>query len=150
MERHHLGQAEGNAQLTKAKVIQSCLTPCAPWTVACQVPLSMEFSRQNTGVGSRSLLQGIFPAQRSNPCLLRWRQILYHLSHQGTASSLKDKLKVTWERGEVGEHLARMKSICKDHEAGTESGRVRLCEVKIETCSSLVHIKDFSLDPNSA
>ena len=115
--------------------------------IAGQVPPSMEFSRQNTGMGSRSLLQGIFPAQRSNPCLLHWRQILYHLSHEGTPSSLKDKLKVTWERGEAREHLARTKSICKDHEAGTESGRVRLCEVKIE--ASLVHIKDFSLDPNS-
>ena len=38
---------------------------------------------QNTGVGSRSLLQGIFPTQGSNPGLLPCRQILYHLSHQG-------------------------------------------------------------------
>ena len=39
-------------------------------------------SGQNTGVGSLSLLQGIFPTQRSNPGLLHRRQILYHLSHQ--------------------------------------------------------------------
>ena len=106
MERHHLGRGEGNAQLTKAKVIHSCLTPCAPWTIACQVPLSMEFSRQNTGVGSRSLLQGIFPTQRSNTCLVHCRQILYHLSHQGTRSSLKDKLKVTREK-EGREHSSQ-------------------------------------------
>ena len=31
-----------------------------PWTVACQAPLSMEFPGKNTGVGSHSLLQGIF------------------------------------------------------------------------------------------
>ena len=37
---------------------------------------------QNTGVGSRSLLQGIFPTQGSNPGLLHCRQILYQLSHQ--------------------------------------------------------------------
>ena len=112
-----------------------------PWTVACQAPLSMGFSRQeyqsglqfpcpgdlpnpgikprspalqtdslltelqgseseshsvmsnslwphglynpwnspgqNTGVGSLSLLQGIFPIQGSNPGLLHCRQILY-------------------------------------------------------------------------
>ena len=32
----------------KMKVIiaQSCLTLCNPWTVLCQSPLSMEFSRQ--------------------------------------------------------------------------------------------------------
>ena len=37
---------------------------------------------QNTGVGSCSLLQWMFPTQRSNPGLLNYRQILYHLSHQ--------------------------------------------------------------------
>ena len=37
---------------------------------------------QNTGVGSRSLLQGIFPTQGLNPGLLHSRQILYQLSHQ--------------------------------------------------------------------
>ena len=35
---------------------------------------------QNTGVGSLSLLQGIFPTQGSNPGLLHCRQILYQLS----------------------------------------------------------------------
>ena len=29
----------------------------------CQSSLSMEFSRQNTGVGKHSFLQGIFPTQ---------------------------------------------------------------------------------------
>ena len=38
---------------------------------------------QNTGVGSHSLFQGIFPIQGSNPGLYcRW--ILYQLSHQGS------------------------------------------------------------------
>ena len=39
---------------------------------------------KNTGVGSYSLLQEIFPTQRSYPGLLNCRQILYHLSHQGS------------------------------------------------------------------
>ena len=38
---------------------------------------------QNTGVGSLSLLQGIFPTQGSNPGLPHGRWILYQLSHQG-------------------------------------------------------------------
>ena len=38
---------------------------------------------QNTGAGSRSLLQRIFPTQGSNPGLPHCRQILYQLSHQG-------------------------------------------------------------------
>ena len=39
---------------------------------------------KNTGVGCHVLLQGIFPTQGSNPCLLsllHCRQILYPLSH---------------------------------------------------------------------
>ena len=39
---------------------------------------------QNTGVGSLSLLQGIFATQGSNTGLLHCRQILYQLSYQGS------------------------------------------------------------------
>ena len=39
---------------------------------------------QNTGVGSRSLLQGIFPTQGLNPSLPHYRQSLCQLSHQGS------------------------------------------------------------------
>ena len=39
---------------------------------------------QNTGMGSLSLLQRIFPAQISNPGLLHCRWILYQLSHKGS------------------------------------------------------------------
>ena len=52
----------------KVKVGQLCPTLCDPG--------------QNTGMGSLSLLQGIFPPQGSNPGLLHCRQILYQLSHQ--------------------------------------------------------------------
>ena len=44
---------------------------------------------QNTGVGSRSLLQGIFPTQGLNPCLLHCRWILYQLSHKGSPRILE-------------------------------------------------------------
>ena len=40
------------------------------WTVACQAPLSMGFSRQGTGVGCHILLQGMFPTEGSNLRLL--------------------------------------------------------------------------------
>ena len=43
---------------------------------------------QNTGVGSLSLLQGIFPTQGLNQHLLHCRQILYHMSHQGSPKYL--------------------------------------------------------------
>ena len=44
---------------------------------------------QNTGVGRLSLLQGIFPTQELNLCLLHCRQILYQLSHKGSPRILK-------------------------------------------------------------
>ena len=48
-----------------------------PWTVACQDPLCpWNLPCRNTRVGSRSLLQGIFPTQELNPGLLYCRQIL--------------------------------------------------------------------------
>ena len=39
---------------------------------------------QNIGVGSLSLLQGIFPTQGSNPGLQHCRRILYQLSHKSS------------------------------------------------------------------
>ena len=44
---------------------------------------------QNTGVGSLSCLQGIFPTQGSNPGLLLCKWILYQLSHKGSPRILQ-------------------------------------------------------------
>ena len=44
---------------------------------------------QNTGVGSLSLLQGIFSTQGSNPGLPHCRQILYQLSHKESPGILE-------------------------------------------------------------
>ena len=44
---------------------------------------------KNTGVGCLAFLQGIFPTQRLNPCLLNFRQIIYHQSHKGSPRTLK-------------------------------------------------------------
>ena len=44
---------------------------------------------QDTGVGSLSFLQGIFPTQESNPGLPHCRWILYQLSHQGSPRILE-------------------------------------------------------------
>ena len=47
----------------KVLVIQSCPTLCNPIDSSPQAPLSVGFSRQNTGVGGHSLLQGTFLTQ---------------------------------------------------------------------------------------
>jgi len=49
----------------------------------------MEFSGQNTGVGSLSPLQELFPTQGLNPGLSHFSQILYQLSHKGSPRILE-------------------------------------------------------------
>ena len=49
---------------------------------ADSLPAEPEGKPKNTGVGSLSLLQGIFLTQELNQGLLHCRWILYHLSYQ--------------------------------------------------------------------
>ena len=51
-----------------------------PWTIYSP----WNSPGKNTGVGSLSLLQGIFLTQGSNSSLLHCRRILYQLSHKGS------------------------------------------------------------------
>ena len=44
---------------------------------------------QNAGVDNLTLLQGIFPTQRSKPSLPHCRRILYQLSHKGSPRILE-------------------------------------------------------------
>ena len=57
---------------------------------------------QNTGLGSHSFLQEIFPTQGLNLCLPHCRWILYQLSHKG--SSQLWSITQTWERSNNLEH----------------------------------------------
>ena len=63
-------------------VLSDSLQPCglySPWNSP----------GHNTGVGSLSLLQGIFPTQGSNPGLPHCRWILYQLSYKGSPRILE-------------------------------------------------------------
>ena len=74
-------------------VIQLCLT--LGNTMDCRPPGSSVHGilwAKNTGVGSHSLLHVIFPTQGLNPGLLHCRQVLYHLSHQGSGNTPFRKL----------------------------------------------------------
>ena len=58
-------------QCFHAKLLQLFQLCATLWTVACQVPLSMGFSRQEyREVGCHALLQGTFLTQGSNPMSL--------------------------------------------------------------------------------
>ena len=74
----HLSESEGESH----SVVSDSLRPhgmYSPWNSP----------GQNTGVGSLSLLRGIFPTQGSNPGLLHCRQILYQLNHKGSPRILE-------------------------------------------------------------
>ena len=67
-------------------VIQSCLTLCDPMDRSPpRLLCPWDFPGKNTGLGSHSLLQGIFPTQELNLSLLPCRRILYHLSRHQTS-----------------------------------------------------------------
>ena len=59
-------------------------TLCDPMDCNSRLLCPWDSPGKNTGVGCHALLQGIFPSQGSNLDLLHCRQILYHLSHQGS------------------------------------------------------------------
>ena len=71
----------------KVKVAQSCPTLWHPMDSPWNSP------GQNIGMGSLSLLQGIFPTQGLNPGLPHCRQIIYQLSHQGSPEYSIKKLR---------------------------------------------------------
>ena len=81
---HHRDSARrtGNRESESHSVVSDSLWPhglYSPWNSP----------GQNTGVGSLSLLQGIFPTQGLNPGLLHCRWILYQLSPQGSPGILE-------------------------------------------------------------
>ena len=69
-EEVYLGKILPVSESESCSVVSDSLRP--PW----------DSPGQNTGVGSLSLLQGIFPTQASNPGLPHCRQILYQLESE--------------------------------------------------------------------
>ena len=78
--KHTEGRSEGQSH----SLVSDPLRPqglYSPWTSP----------GQNTGVGSLSLLQGIFPTQGSNPGLPHCGWILYQLSHKASKENTLQK-----------------------------------------------------------
>ena len=76
---HHLGSpwtCMKESESETCSVVSNSLRPhgLSPWNSP----------GKNTGAGSLSLLQEIFPTQGSNPGLPHCRRILYQLSHKGS------------------------------------------------------------------
>ena len=76
------------------------IEPRSPTLRADSSPAEPQGKPKNTGVGSLSLLQWIFPTQESNRGLLYCRWILYQLSYQGSPLFVRGRSKIsnpTWK-----------------------------------------------------
>ena len=93
--RRHIAWGSHQAsEKVKRKSLSRVWLFATPWTIHSP----WNSPGQNTGMGSLSFLQGIFPNQGSNPGLPHCRQILYSLSHQGSPMwSIKQlEISVKW------------------------------------------------------
>ena len=68
----------------KVKSLSRVRLSATPWTVAFQVPPSMEFSRQDYWSGLPYPPPGDLPDPGIEPGLLHYKQMLYRLRHQGS------------------------------------------------------------------
>ena len=73
-----------NTRVGSLYLLPGSSEPRSPALQAGSLPAEPQGKPKNTGVGSLSLLQWIFPTQELNQDLLRCRWILYQLSHQGS------------------------------------------------------------------
>ena len=82
-------RSECHPLLKRVRVLaaQAWSTFAAPWTGSLPGSSVRGILQSRTLECSHSLLEGIFLTQGSNPGLLHCRQILYHLSHQGSPPS---------------------------------------------------------------
>ena len=70
-------------------VTQLCPTLCNPMDYSPPgSSIHGDSPGKNTEAGCHALPQGIFPTQGLNPGLPHCRQLLYHLSHQGSSKTL--------------------------------------------------------------
>ena len=72
------------------------IEPRSPTLQGAYLPSEPPGKPKITKEGSLSLLQGIFLTQESNCGLLHCRQILYHLSYQGSPSRAGGDLYTAW------------------------------------------------------
>ena len=69
-------------------VTQSCMTLRLHGLCPARLLCPWDSPGKNTGVGCHALLQGIFPTQRSNPCLLHWQPDSLPLIHLGSPNTM--------------------------------------------------------------
>ena len=92
--RNSPGQNTGMGILSPRDLPNPGIEPRSPTLQVDSLPAEPQRKPKNTGVGSLSLLQRIFPTQKSSQGLLYCRWILYQLSYQGTINFTTVQLSV--------------------------------------------------------
>ena len=115
------------------------INPRSPILPADSLPAEPQEKPKNTGVGSLSLLQGIFLTQGSNPGLPHCRQILYPLSHKGShiisIESRNCLVQLAWRKQRGESHMSTNQ--CK-WSSGTRTGKaVWLGALRNSSCPPL-------------
>ena len=106
-----------------------------------------------TGVGSFSFLQGIFPTQGSNPGLPHCRQILYHLSHQGSARIL-EWVAYPFSRDlpgigiEPGSPVLQANSLPAELQGSSRDKN--MCQISLQKCFPSTSKETLSLAPDNS
>ena len=122
------------------------LQPHQLWTIRLLCP--WDYPRKNTGMGCHFLLQGIFPTQGSNLCLLHWHANSLSLSHWqawggdgggGKYSLVKAKLQY------FGHLMRRVDSLEKTLMLGGIGGRRRRGRLRMRWLDGITDSMDVSL-----
>ena len=87
----------------------SGIKPRSPALRADSLPAEPQGKPKNTGVGSLSLLQGIFPTQGSNPGLAHCRRILYQLNYKESLRNEYTSVKMLFFLREEGKGIFKTK-----------------------------------------
>ena len=82
--KEETGRLQFSVQFSSIQSLSHVRLFATPWTIAHQVPLSMEFSRQEYWSGFPFPSLGDLPYPGIEPRSSAFSQILYHLSHQGS------------------------------------------------------------------
>ena len=85
----HVGERDWGGRVSLSCMrAESCLTlrPCGLWPT--RLLCLWDFPGKNTGVGCRFLLQGTFPTQGPNSCLLHWQADPLPLTHQRSQTQI--------------------------------------------------------------
>ena len=98
---------------------------------ADSLPAEPHGKPENIGVGSLSLLQGVFPTQESNQGLQHCRWILYQLSYRGSPHSRQREQHM---KGPTAERImeplrpSQASGWCTEHKGRQEAGVPRGCQ----------------------